>query len=636
MTDWLRLLFGTAVVLAPGWAVARALGQRGASATVVWTLAVLAGALALTFAVHGSLLLTLALVLAVGAGAVAVARPRLEWTARRLVASLGALAFGGAVWFVCGPVGGDGLFHLARVRKLDAFGDLSLRAVDEFADGGLHPGYAFPLWHGFLALVAKVSGLDPGIVMRYEPAILAALALFVAYELGCAVFGARWGGAAVLCAQVGLYVLAPGHGGGWVTLTNPGTAVRQLLAPAGVALFFTAVREPGGAALASVAAAALVSGLVHPAFTLFWLLPLVGYAAARALLARELRPQALALAAALVPFGAVLLWLRPIVAETLSHDPSRTELARALAQYRDQLAGSIDGYHLSPEVVSRGGAIAVFALVAVPFAVVAARRQWAAYVLGGTLLVLALSLVPWLFMHFADAVSLSQARRASGFLPFTVAFAGGLWALARRTGVLAPPLALLAGIGLQLAYSGDFGGKTLEAGGPPAATWVAAIGAAVALALGTVLRFTAPERRGLFAGLAAVAFVLPVAVHGFAQWSAPDRLGAGALDHGTIAALRALPAGSVVWSDPWTSYSAAAVAPVHIAVAPATHVANTRANRPYERIDAARRFARTRNLALPRRAGARWILVDRNRWKIRLSLPIEHADARYVLYRLSP
>jgi hypothetical protein len=154
--------------------------------------------------------------------------------------------------------------------------------------------------------------------------------------------------------------------------------------------------------------------------------------------------------------------------------------------------------------------------------------------------------------------------------------------------------------------------------------------------LGTVLRFTAPERRGLFAGLAAVAFVLPVAVHGFAQWSPPDRLGAGALDHGTIGALRALPAGAVVYSDPWTSYSAAAVAPVHIAVAPPTHVANTRANRPYERIDAARAFARTRNLALPRRAGAGWILVDRNRWKIRLSLPIRHADARYVLYRLSP
>ena len=40
------------------------------------------------------------------------------------------------------------------MRKLDDFGALSLRAVDEFKDGGLHPGYAFPLWHG----VARARG----------------------------------------------------------------------------------------------------------------------------------------------------------------------------------------------------------------------------------------------------------------------------------------------------------------------------------------------------------------------------------------------------------------------------------------------------------------------------------------------
>ena len=60
-----------------------------------------------------------------------------------------------------GAVVGDGLFHEARVRKLVDFGDLHLRTVDEFRDGGLHPGYAFPLWHGLDALVAWFSGLDP-------------------------------------------------------------------------------------------------------------------------------------------------------------------------------------------------------------------------------------------------------------------------------------------------------------------------------------------------------------------------------------------------------------------------------------------------------------------------------------------
>ena len=40
------------------------------------------------------------------------------------------------------------LFHLARTRKLLDLGNLSLGSVNEFADGSLHPGYAFPLWHG--------------------------------------------------------------------------------------------------------------------------------------------------------------------------------------------------------------------------------------------------------------------------------------------------------------------------------------------------------------------------------------------------------------------------------------------------------------------------------------------------------
>ena len=74
---------------------------------------------------------------------------------------LGVLA-GVLVWHVAGTLDGDALFHLARVRKLLAFADLHLRTLDEFKDGGLHPGYAFPLWHLFLAFVARLSGVGRG------------------------------------------------------------------------------------------------------------------------------------------------------------------------------------------------------------------------------------------------------------------------------------------------------------------------------------------------------------------------------------------------------------------------------------------------------------------------------------------
>src|SRR5439155_10794152 len=128
------------------------------------------------------------------------------------------IGLGIALWSIEGLVKGDALFHLGRVRKLDDFGSLSLRAVDEFKDGGLHPGYAFPLWHGWLALVAKVSGVDPTSVVVHESSILAPLALVLAFEMGRRVFRSQWLALATMLAQVGMIALAPGSGGAYTSL----------------------------------------------------------------------------------------------------------------------------------------------------------------------------------------------------------------------------------------------------------------------------------------------------------------------------------------------------------------------------------------------------------------------------------
>ena len=161
-------------------------------------------------------------------------------------------------------VAGDAPFHLARVRKLDDFGSLSLRAVDEFRDGGLHPGYAFPLWHAFLASVARLSGVDPSAVILHESSVLAPLAVLVSWEAGSPLFRSRPMGVAVAAGQVGLFALAPGHGGSFRTLAQPSSAAQLLLFPAVLALGFRAVRDPAPAAFASVSAAGLALALVHP------------------------------------------------------------------------------------------------------------------------------------------------------------------------------------------------------------------------------------------------------------------------------------------------------------------------------------------------------------------------------------
>src|SRR5262249_37250360 len=174
-------------------------------------------------------------------------------------------------------------------------------------------------------------------------------------------------------------------------------------------------------------------------------------------------------------------------------------------------------FRIEPSLVPRSGPVAMAALVLVPLAAIAFRRRWSAYVLGGTAALLAILLVPTLFVHFTDLVSLSQSRRAAGFLPFTFAFAGGL-ALLGRTWLLAPA-ALVAGILLELQWPGDFGYGT--AGHPPdSASWWALGGAVVGLVVGAVFfrRRRVPERHTT-AAIAAALFVAPIAAHAGRHWT---------------------------------------------------------------------------------------------------------------------
>jgi hypothetical protein len=657
----LRLALATAVVLAPGAAIARALGVRGASATLAWALAAVFAALAVTFLAGASLTLTLLLVLAAGAAALPFVRraPRGEPVPGRWwVFAAGAL-LGVLLWHVAGEIGGDGLFHLARVRKLDELDSLSPGALNEFADGGLHPGYAFPLWHGFLALVARIAFLDPADVVLHQASVLAPLALLVAYEAGWALFRRVGPAVAVVLAQVALTALAPNGGGAYTALGLPATASRQLLVPAALALALAAARVPARGLLLSAAAAGFVLAVVHPTYAIFLWLPFAGFLAVRSIVAwDELRALAAALAALVLPSAAFLVALVPVVRSTESVRPDEVELARGLRQYEGQLdVLSETSYRLAPDVFGRSGSVAVAALLAIPLAGLALRRRWAAYVLGGSLAVLVVMLVPLLFVPLSDLVSLSQARRAAGFLPFAFAFAGGLVVLARLLGIWVLPLALASGIALQLLWPGDFGYRLVD-GGPALATWYALVGGSAALVGGLVLeqhkrsRGDRPERvegagegesvvptqgrrSGRLVAIAAALFVLPVALHAAANWSPSDARRPSHLTPGLVAALRTqVPEADVVYSDLETSYRIAAYAPVYIAAAPPSHVADTRPNRPRERRRANISFFRTGDLGIPRRYGAQWLVVDRQRFDVAPDLPEVYRDERFTLYRI--
>jgi hypothetical protein len=615
--EYLRLAFATGVVLLPGFLIARALGQRTVSAALAWAFMALFVAWAVVFTVHGTIRLAAAILTGTGvaAGIVAVrgmvqpvAPPVGEGpdpvTWGRRAVGLAGVVFGLVLWHVEGVVTGDALFHEARVRKLVELKALHLRSVDELVHGGLHPGYAFPLWHGFLALVTKVSGLDPSVVLHREASLLVPFAFLVAWEAGYAVFRSVTGGVSVLTASVAIYCLAAGHGGAYVSLALPATASRQILVLAAFALFFTYAETGRIADLCALSAAFLAIVLVHPTYALFALIPLVAYSLVRW---RDWRRSGLALAAGIVPVGLAVLWLRPLVNETHSVNPSDKLQAATLAKYGGELVvSSVHRFRLAAEVPGRTGAVAVAALALVPLAGFAAKRRWGAFVLGGAVAVLALMLVPELFTRFSNAVSLSQSRRAAGFLPFAFAFAGGLALLARSVWVL--PFALAAGVILERQWPGDFA-YGLRAGGPGAVTWFALVGGAIALVVGIVVARNRPRERWGLGALAALLFVLPVAVHGFRRWTPLNTTDTNALSPQLLAQVQKLPKGAVVIADPETSYRIAAAAPVYVVAAPIPHVANTKANDPATRVADVEHWLATGDRSIPRRYGAGWAVV---------------------------
>jgi hypothetical protein len=630
-----RLAVATAVVLAPGFVVARALGVRGVAAGLSWALALVFAASAVMFAVHASLTLTLALVLAVGVVLAPAALRRRP--GHRIPGSLGVLAGGVFVgillWFVAGEIGGDGLFHLGRVRKLDDFGDLSLASVGEFADGGLHPGYAFPLWHVFLALVARVAFVDPADVVLHLPSVLAPIALLVAYEAGWALFRRRGAALSAVGASLGIAALAPGHAGAYTALALPATASRQLLVPAALALALAAVRNPARSLIASAGVANFAVAVVHPTYAIFLWIPFAGFLAVRWAWTREdVRSGSLALAALVVPASAFFVWLLPTVRKTESVGPDAAERSRALEQYAGQLdVSSPSHFHLSPEVFVRSGAVAVAALLGIGLAAFAPRRRWSALVVGGALAVFLITLVPWLFVPFSDLVSVSQARRLAGFLPFAFAFAGAAGVLAGLLRIWALPVALVGGTILQIAYPGDFE-YSLTPGGPAWATWIGVAGALVALVVGFRGRASL-ERRG---AIVAAAFLLPVAVHGLAHWTTDPARTPSPLTPGLLAAVRAsVPEAGIVFSDLESSYRLTAFTHVYVCNAPPSHVADTTENRPYVRRKDAIRFFRTGDLAIPEACGAGWLVLDRKRFDPPGARgTILYRDGRYTLYAL--
>ena len=511
------------------------------------------------------------------------------------------------------------------------------RRANEFPDGGLHPGYAFPLWHGFLALVAKVSGTDPIDVVVHGPTVLAPLVVLVAYEAGWALFRRTVPAAAAVAAGVAVVAMAPGHGGALTALALPATGSRQLLVPAALALALEATRHPTRSLLASAAAASLVLAVVHPTYALFLWIPFVGFLAVRWLWERrDARAGGLALAALVVPAALFFAWLLPVISDTESVSPDAAERDRAFDAVRGPARRDARSLRRGRPSSSAAPARSRWpGLLLLPLAGLAARRRWAAYVVGGLARRSSRSASSRGCSRRSRTSSRSRRRGGwPGYLPLAFALAGGIGVLARLIGRAVVPARARR---RHRAPARLPRGLRLRARGRRPG--VGDVGRGRRRDRGAVRRASGGDRRSSArAALAAALLLLPTYVHGFANWSPsearaaepavgrPGRRGPG----------RASPDGRDRLRRPGGELPARRRrARSASASTPPGHVADTVDNRPRERVREFRRFARTGDLAIPRACGATWLVVDLERFpELDPDLPVIHRDGRWMLYRL--
>ena len=364
----------------------------------------------------------------------------------------------------------------------------------------------------------RSPGLDPSVVVHREASVLVPLACLVAWEAGVAVFRSAAGGIGVLAASLGALLLRrrPRR---LVRLARAAGDLVAAAARAGRVRALLHLRCSSGrrADLAALAVGFGALALVHPTYALFALIPLGAYAVCgrRSGGARPPRSRRRS-----CPSALAVLWLRPLVDETLSRQPDRDDCRRRRSRTTAASSSSRRCTTSGSRPRCPGGPARSRSRRSRSCRSRCSPRggRWGAFVLGGTVVdPRADARSRSSSSRFSNAVSLSQSRRAAGFVPFAFAFAGGLALLARSVWVL--PFALAGRDRARAALAGRLRLRPPRTAGPAPSPGSRSSAARPRSCSGSSSRATGRRSATGSAALAAVLFVLPVAVHGFRHWT---------------------------------------------------------------------------------------------------------------------
>lgn len=636
------------VLVLPGAAVLRIVGWPRSPAAVlagcaVWSIALLAPGLVVMLVVDGGLDVALVWLLVVIGAALAAGRGKpVEMDVRLTSAILllvgTAAAFAVLVAFARHNNVGDAIEHIARIRKLTELDPLrTLEEINLLPPGtGLHPGYAFPLWHATIALIVRISGVEEAVVFRSVPALLVPIVAAAIYRAGRSMFGCRAAGVAAWIAYLVLFAFPYDGVGYFNKLTYPGNLSIFLLWPLVVDRTFAYLRDGGREPVWTLAAASFVVAAIHSSYNPLMMLLIGAFAVARLIVVRrssEVRGLAVVLAAVSLPFLLLLVWLYPI---------AESGASSALALDRSSFETALDTrgglLRLKPSWVTRGGAGHVAALLLAPLAAAATRTRAAAFIAGGTAVVILTLIVPWVFTPFSDVMSMSQARRFLFYLPWGFALVAGALVLARFRHV-AVALALLAGCVLQILYPGDFNYRLVDPG-PGWVAWFSALAVVVVLAVGAAGKFHLRYREAWTIPVI-VAFAVPVALAG-APDAAVGKRDVTSMSPQLVSAVRRnVDRDDVLMAPTDLAYRLTSRAPVYVVAVSRAHSADTLVNRHGERrsdVDAF--FSATTSSAkaeeILRRWDVEWLLIKKDQphpQEVVGTLTPVFDGPRYALYR---
>ncbi len=504
----------------------------------------------------------------------------------------------------------DTLFHVGMVRRIAELGSPTFENLDRVVGSGINPAYALPTWQAGMAAVTRITGLDAATVVEAMAVVGVLLAACAAAALGRVVSGTVLGEIAGASAYAWLRVFYPRReleGDGVAYAALPGNiAIDVMLVLAlvvAVQLMRGRARRDGSLVMLGAVASSLLV-VLHANYGVY--LAIIGLGTALWLVAAGpwSRPIARRLALVVTTFAVPgLVTLAALL-----------PLLMLLEHFGAPLEARID-YHLvdiaGTDLVRPGhlydwfAAAGLFGMLLLPWAAWRARAIARALIGGGSLAVLAFALAPPLVDLLGSTGSLTlslRLPRPMGVLMIAAAavalpdLVGRVAALAARVSIargrvigwlvrLGPLVVVLV---LSAAY-----GYPLVRREPPQYGWnwptIVAIAGLLVVLVGAIRSRAATNAAGASPstrarrdaahvlttrafGLAMLAIAVAMLPSGYrsmrrAAWQSREVVAAYRADDlrcydGVQSALRALPAGEVLLTDPVTAYGAQALAPM--------------------------------------------------------------------------